>query len=219
MDFTAGRVGETPASLGVPTPAAMDPLGHLATADLNGRYAEAIRNKRGFICDSDAVTILAAHATKGALGTIKFINGIYNPLSSGVVAYITRVCVATVSGTPGGPFLWNYLAGLALTNAQAGTIRNAYLDAAGASEGVILPEVNTVLSVGALTTNFNQLEAIGGPAAIGAGVGMYHVYEDINGRIAVPPGVALGICADAVGTTHVVQSSIAFVIQPLVAGA
>ena len=59
--------------------------------------------------DSGSVTIAAAHTTKGAVGTIKFVNGFWNPTTSGVNAIIQNVTGSMVSGTPVGPLFLELL--------------------------------------------------------------------------------------------------------------
>jgi hypothetical protein len=183
-----------------------------------------------FSIDSDAVTLAAANVTKSALGTAKLINGFYNPSTSGVNAYLLRCFIATKSGTPGGPFFYNFLqigtsstlgtaAAVVLTNTPTGNITNNYLAAAGGGAGTsasqMIPEVNVALTAtGSITTALNQLCTIGGPAAVAAGAGIYTVRDDIHlasqneSLIIVPPGTVFGLMCTAAGTTHIVQSTI-----------
>jgi hypothetical protein len=177
--------------------------------DAHGRHFDAAENNRLFVVDSDAVTLAAANATKGALGTAKLINGIFNPNDSGVNAEILYAIVVTVSGTPAGGFFWNYFSGITINNAATGAIRRTKLSSKDSSK--IIPEVNVVLTtVGGATNNLLQLAPLGGPAAIAAGAGMYSVVEDVAGKIIVPPGTVFGITGTGAGTTHIVQSAIYF---------
>lgn len=177
-------------------------------ADAHARYMQAVIEGRAFALDSDSVTLAAANVTKTALGTAKFINGFYNPVGSGRNAVLWSAHIATVSGTPGGPYFWNFVNTSNLTSATTGTIRNLLLagapvgSAMQAQAGVVLAA--TPASTAALT----QLGVMGGPAAIAAGAGLYDAYEEVAGQIIVPPGIAIGLMCLAAGTTHVVQSTL-----------
>jgi hypothetical protein len=58
------------------------------------------------------------------------------------------------------------------------------------------------------TTALVQVGTLGGPAAIAAGAAINSVYDNVDGKIIVPPGYAFGICTTATGTTHVMQSTL-----------
>lgn len=173
----------------------------------HGEYFDAVHGRRVFSIDSDSVTLAAANASKAALGTAKFINGFFNPLDSGKLAVILNAVVATVSGTPAGPYFYNYFTGVTPTNAATGTIRSAYLGTSGGS--AMVAETGVVLTVsGGATTALIQQGVLGGPAAIAAGAGNYSIADAVRGQIIVPPGTLFGIMALAAGTTHVVQSTL-----------
>jgi hypothetical protein len=167
-----------------------------------------------YILDSGSVTIAAANTSAGAIGTAKFVNGFWNN-SINTSAVILRATIAVVSGTPAGPFFWNYLNNQTLTNAATGTIRASLLDAAiPPIASAMSPEVGIVLTTGS-TPNLIQLATIGGPAAAAAGTGVNSISQDyadsLNGGdpyIQVPPGTIVGIMATGAGTTTVVQSTI-----------
>jgi hypothetical protein len=182
----------------------------LLVSELMPPLYEATYRGQVFFLDSDAVTLAAANTTKGALGTVKLINGLYNPVGSGRNAAITHVNVSVVSGTPAGPFFWNYLSGVVLSNAATGAIHSAFIG--GAAPSFMIPEVGVVLASNTpgATAPLIQLATIGGPAAIAAGAGMNSIFEDTRGRIIVPPGVVFGITTVGAGTTCVVQSTISW---------
>lgn len=181
-----------------------------------------------FSLDSGSVTLAAANATKAAMGTAKLINGFYNPSNSGKNAVVIRAIISTVSGTPAGPFFYNYLSigtsstvgavsSVVITNSASGSIgSNLLLNNPGApTSSLMVPEVNvTLTATGAITTNLNQLSVIGGPAAIASGAGDYHVEDNPElaysreSLIIVPPGTVFGIMGTGAGTSHVVQSTI-----------
>ncbi len=173
----------------------------------HAEYFDAVYGRRVFSIDSDAVTLAAANATKAALATAKFINGFFNPADSGKLAIIANAVVATVSGTPGGPFFYNYISGVTPTNTPTGTIRSAYLGMSGGS--AMVAETGVVLTVsGGATTALIQQGVLGGPAAIAAGAGNYSIADAVRGQIIVPPGTLFGIMCTAAGTTHIVHSTL-----------
>lgn len=182
--------------------------GELANSDAHGRYQEAVLTGNVFSLYSGAVTVAAGNATTGALGTILFIDGFYNPQTSKRLAAILTVAQATTSGTPGGPLFYNYYCGLNITSAATGTIRPGLLgNAAGGSQ--MVPQVNVIIAATpAATPAAIALGVVGGPAAIAAGAGIYSAVEDVGGRIIVPPGCVFGLAAAATGTSHVVHTQI-----------
>lgn len=175
--------------------------------DGHGRYVEPTYRGGVYSLDSDSVTLAAANTTKGALGTIKLVNGFYNPVGSGKLACILAARVTSVSGTPAGGFFFNYITGITVNSATTGSVKSAYLG--GSASSAMLAAVNVVLTaLGAPTTAMVQLESIGGPAAIAAGAGEYDAFTPVDGRIIVPPGAVFGIAATGAGTTHIVQSTL-----------
>lgn len=188
--------------------------GEQMVSELQARYYEQSYRGNLFVMDSDAVTAASAHATKSAMGTAKFLNGFYNPANSGKNAVIVAANVATTSGTPGGPYFYNFFNLSPITSAKTGTIRSGLLGGAGAS--LMVPQTNVVLTASdADTAALSQLCVLGGPAAIAAGAGIYNAFDAVDGKIIVPPGSAFGICVAAAGTTHVTQSSL-FWIEVLI---
>lgn len=177
------------------------------TVAAHAPYMDDAWNGRGYVMDSGSVTLAAANASAAALGTAKFINGFLNPPGSGKNAVIWDARIATVSGTPAGPFFWNYFnLAKSLSNTTTGTIRNLLLGGPGSS---MVAATGVVLATSpAQTDALLQLAALGGPAAVAAGAGLYDAYEDVGGRIIVPPGFLIGLMATGAGTTHVVQSTL-----------
>lgn len=201
-----------------PTPQTASQSGALRIADAHARFHESSVARRRFLMDSDSITAAAAHATKGALATVKFLNGFYNPAGSKVLAVIERAKVATVSGTPAGPYFYNYITDLVINSAATGTIRNAYLMSPTSSNSgsSMTPQTNVVLAaIGGPTTALTQLGVLGGPAAIAAGAGLYSADDLVDGAIIIPPGTLFGICATGAGTSHVVQSTLQWEEVPL----
>lgn len=176
----------------------------------HGDYNEAAIRGQVMHLDSDSVTLAAANATKSALGTVKLINGFYNPTTSQKAASILRAIVANVSGTPAGGFFFNYICGVTVTNSNTGTIRSGVLSN-NSAPSAMQPEVNVTITVsGAATTAMNQLMALSGPTNIVLGSGIQSYSEDLKGQIVVPPGCLFGLSAAGAGTSHIVQSSLSW---------
>lgn len=201
------------------TPFPGDNLGAALVTELQARYSALCRYGAIYFLDSDAVTLAAANATKGAAGTIKLVNGFVNPFGSGVNAHILMVKSATVSGTPAGPLFYNaqtLSAGVTITSAATGTIRSAFVNTtASATPNNITPQVNVVVTRSDSGTGaFTQIGVHGGPAAIAAGAGLYDDQDEVAGKIIIPPGTVFGLAATGAGTTHVVQTTIWFAVLP-----
>lgn len=170
------------------------------------RYDEAAYSGPIYVMDSDAVTLASANTTKGALGTAKLVNGFYNPVGSGVNARILRVSIATTSGTPAGPFFYNFLTGAVINSTVTGTIRalsplQNIASKMNAQTGV------TLTAVGTPTTALIQLAVIGGSAAVAAGAGLYGFTDVLDIPLEVVPGMIFGIMAVGAGSTHIVQTT------------
>jgi hypothetical protein len=205
--LSVGQVGQQQYPDGNQVPPRLGQQAETIVSQLHGRYYEQCYRKNLFVMDSDSITLAAAHTTKGALATVKLINGFFNPLTSKVNAVILMARVATVSGTPGGPYFYNFLQDSTINSAATGTARSLNLAAPATSQ--MTAQVNVILAdTGGATTALKQLAVLGGPAAIAAGAGLYSANDEPCGMIIVPPGVVFGICALAAGTTHVVQSTL-----------
>lgn len=178
-------------------------------SNLHGLYYEQNYNGNLFCMDSDSVTLAAANATKGALATVKLINGFFNPLTSGKNAVIIACNIGTVSGTAAGPFYYNFLQDSTINSASTGTIRSPYLTLSPALASLMTPQTGVVVTNAAGgTTALKQLALMGGPAAIAAGAGNYSNFDFVDGKIIVPPGVLFGVTCTGAGTTHIVQSTL-----------
>lgn len=188
--------------------------GSVAVSELMPRFAEHALRSRLFVMDSDSVTLAAAHTTKGALATVKLINGFFNPLTSGKNAIILLSKIATVSGTPAGPFFYNFLVDSTINSASTGTIRNGRVDNPQAS--VLTPQTNVIVAnAAAATTALKQLAVIGGPAAVAVAGNVESLVDPVDGMIVVPPGCLFGITCTGAGTTHIVQSTLAWIELPV----
>lgn len=210
-----GRSGPVAIADGQSSAVRQDKSAALVNTEAHGRYQEPTYRGNVFLLDSDAVTLAAANTTKSAIGGLaKFINGFHNPNGSGKLAVILNANVSTVSGTPAGPYFWNYTCGISDSATLTGTVHSAFLNT-GAGASAMSARVNVALTAFANAPALTQLATLGGPAAIAAGAGMYNVTEDVAGRIIVPPGCDFGLMAVGAGTSHVVQSTIAWEEIPL----
>ena len=210
-DLILGQVGTQNAADGTNPPVRQGKGAELMVSEFQPKYYEQAYRGNLFLIDSGSVTCVAATAAGQGMGTAKFLNGFFNPVGSGKNAVIVGATVATISGTPGGPLLYEVTAGSGtLTSAATGTIRSSNLG--GSSKSLMTPQVMvTLVALDADTTALVQCGTLGGPAAIAAGAGVYSVYDDVAGKLIVPPGYAFGICDTATGTSHVLQSTLYWV--------
>jgi hypothetical protein len=184
--------------------------GDVIVSELHGRYAESNVNGNIFHATNTGVgiTLAAANAIGAAVpaaGAAQPILGLVNPSNSGVYLVVNRAKVLTLSGTPGGGFVFGFL------NNQAGQytgvvtnkgVQGSTLQTGG--KAIVVPN----LALTGTTNLVSELRQIGGPAAVAAGAGVYTVEEETAGDILVPPGAILGIFAQAAGTTHIVKASL-----------
>jgi len=187
--------------------------GATATQDAHGRYTEATARGVVFWQDSATVTLAAANTSAGALGTIKLINGFWNPQGSGKNCFILSVAVTYTSGTATGAIVYNYLPNVVLSNAVTGTIQSGFLGA-GATLSVVKAETGVILASNTplATSVAIQLGVVG---LQGAGVATpTGIYEEVAGRICVPPGTVFGLAQIGAGT-GVVQSTMSWEELPV----
>ena len=179
-------------------------------SELHGRYAEAAVNGNIFHATNTGVgiTLAAPNAIGAAVpvaGAAQPILGLVNPVNSGVYLIINRTKVLTLSGTPGGGFIFGIISNQAA--AYTGVTTNRGTQASSLQPGgraIVIPNLALTGTPAVVT----ELRQIGGPAAVAAGAGVYTVDEETAGDILVPPGAILGIFAQAAGTTHVVKASL-----------
>jgi hypothetical protein len=206
-----GRVGPQALSVGAQQPPRLGNSAEVVTQDGNGRYYEP--NYRGFLYTATTaaagVTIAATNVSPLTANTGVPLVGVFNPVASTVNLVILRAKVATVSGTPGGPFVWNVIPNPAGISAAGTQGRNNKTFASG---GTAQAFVNTAITGSLVGIMFRSL---GGPAAIAAGAGLYTVDEETAGDIIVAPGGFCGIAATAAGTTHVVTASMTWAEIPV----
>lgn len=209
-ELLGGNGSQTPPTKGL-TGAQRVQLAH-------GEYSDSAVRGRIFTMHSGAVTLDAANVTASALGTITFINGFANPPGSGKLISLLRAWVSTVSGTPAGPYFYDYYAGVTVTASATGTIRSTYLNTNTAGSSVAHPLVDVAVAVsGGSTANTLTLGVVGGPAASAVGAGLYGAVDEVRGSIIIPPGTVFGVTAKGAGTSHIVHCSLVWEELPYLA--
>ena len=198
---TVGQPSTASVAPGTSATVRLAQLGEVAVTEVQGRYYENVYRGNVFTATQAAAgsTIIAANVSPVAAGAAALFC-LFNPLGTGKNAVILRTVINTLSGTPGGGFVFNVIASPSGITAAANVtpINNLTFGAAGS--------LMRIISQSALTTSLlaSVFRPIGGPAAIAAGAGQYGVQEETAGDIVVQPGAALIIAASAVGTTHIV---------------
>jgi len=184
-----------------------DKTGAQVVTDAHGRYTEAVLRGNCFITAVKSATVTVTTDISPLPATTgRSLLGVFNPATSGKNLVVLKIGIATVSGTPGGPFYLDYIA------APSGIV---------AGIGGVPTNLLTLLAAGSVTRTLNaqvvaqtvvavMLRPLGGLAAVAAGAGVYSIDEDVGGLIVVPPGAALVVSAHAVGTTHVISGYMAW---------
>lgn len=207
-----GRVGPQIAADGTALDPRMTRDGALAVAACDGQFSELVLRGQVYTASTAAagISLAATHVSPLAAGTGTPIIGVFNPLNSGVVLKILKVRIASISGTPGGPFVWNVipaLAGLSSAIGQLG-LNNKTFVPGGAARAV----VGAALAGSVLATMFG---VIGGPSAVALGAGVNSIEAVIDGLVQVQPGCFLGVAATAAGTTHVASAMLTWAEAPI----
>jgi len=175
-------------------------MGDLIVSELHGRFYET--NYRGslFGLALNAITVGSTNITPVNGTNTTPLAFIYNPIGSGKNLSMVKITQSLVSGTPGGPFVWNVVAfPQTVTNAtttapfnmstmlQYGSIAKTYIQQA----------------VGSSTVTGTAFRTAGGFAASAAGAGVATYTEEYAGDFIIPQGVAVALCAYAAGTSHI----------------
>lgn len=206
------QAGVLAASPGAQIDQAADRQGAGLVTELNGRYATLAAMGQLFHAGSGSVTIAAANVGPLAAATGQPILGLYNPLTSGRNLHILKHGVTTVSGTPGGPMVWNYGLQQNITQAPSNVIVPGLL-AGGAGGGAVAKAfANVALTGSTLQTYLRDAVAI---SAVAAAFIERFLMEDDGGDIIVPPGGMLSLAAFAAGTTHLVRANLTWAELPV----
>lgn len=206
-----GQVGQQALSKGSNPTVRQSGQGDIVVSELHGRYAESSLNGNNYHANTPGagITLVAANAIGAAVpaaGSAQPILGLANPSNSGVNLVINRTKILTLSGTPGGGFIFGFVTSQVpnYTGASTKGIQAVSLQQGGRAQ------VITNVALAGTSVQVGELRQIGGSAAIAAGAGIYTVDEDTGGDIIVPPSAILGIFAQAAGTNHVVKASLSW---------
>jgi hypothetical protein len=180
--------------------------GEALVSELHGRYYQLAKRGLLFGFSTAAVTIAATHNSPLAANTGTPILALWNPIASGKDLVVLKHSIASVSGTPGGPMVWNW-GTVTATAAALSTVVSARMgqSPAGSIANVYSNVVTTSSLAGALHFHAAGISAV---AATGQGGANAPVYEDRGGDIIIPPGSWGALCSTATGTSHVVQASV-----------
>ena len=163
-----------------------------------------------FHCSTGNVSIASTHVSPCTANTGTPIHGFWNPPNSGVQVHLLKHSVTTISGTPGGPFLWNHHINQTITAAPNVTPICALPGGAACKSLWFTSTAFTGCTIGTLFKHAWRMPA----AASGWSEGPANELDD--GDIIIPPGSCLGMFAYAAGTSHIVQSCVTFAEYPVV---
>jgi hypothetical protein len=209
-----GRVGAQSGADGSRFLLRQDKTGALVFSAGHAQYREAVGRGKVFVQAVKSATVTATTDISPLPATTgRALLGIINPAGSGFLASVLKIGISTVSGTPGGPFYIDVVpnAGVAASLAASSTPVSPLALAVGGSAMRGL-----AAAVPAQAVVATMLRPLGGPAAIAAGAGMYHVDEHIDGGIELPQNSLLAITAHATGTSHVISGYIMWEEIPVI---
>jgi hypothetical protein len=201
-----GQVGVQSVSDGALANAALGRNAEPLVSEWQGRYYSQTYRGLVFSLYSGGITIASTHASPLAAGTGTPIIGLWNPQNSGRNLVILKHGIASVSGTPGGGFVWNYATNQTITQAVSGVIVSNFLGGAAAS--VVKPFTNAATTGSTVGIAF-RLAGYGAAVTAAGSVGANTpIMEEDAGDIIVPQGAYVALAAYAVGTTNVVNAAI-----------
>jgi hypothetical protein len=209
-----GKVGINTGSDGTRFELRQDKTGALVVSVAHAKYREAVARGNVFIQAVKSATVTATTDISPLPATTgRVLVGALNPLGSGKRFSILKIGMATVSGTPGGPFYIDVVpnCGVAATLAASSSpVSASTLQGTGSAGRGFAAAVPAQAAVGTM------IRPLGGAAAIAAGAGMYDITEDVDGLIELPENSLIGITAHATGTSQVVSGFIAWeeITQP-----
>jgi hypothetical protein len=201
-----GEVGLKNAGNGSSAAASQGNQGELLVSELLPRYSQLVLAGKVFRTVSNAVTVTATtDISPLPANTGRPILSVGNPLSSNKVFVMLASGVATISGTPGGPILWNSLANVSsITAATNATAINALVGGPTNSASKIWNATAiTGSSAGVLRGVAASIAAV---AATGNSGNAWAGDNDMNGIDIITPGNGLLMAAYATGTTHIISA-------------
>lgn len=177
------------------------------------RYYAANYNGLLFHFSSASITIAATHVSPLGAGTATPVIALWNPASSGKNLVVVKTGASTVSGTPGGPLLWNYASWTTPTTAAASTPVSGIMNGTAASVAKVYSNAVTTSSLVGIF--YKHAAAIAAVAATGNNGIANPMYDESAGDIIIPPGTWGALAAFAAGTSHVVQASLSWLELPI----
>lgn len=207
-----GQVGLQTVTDGAQVNTALGRHGEQYVSELHGRYYTLAKRGLLFGFSSAAITVAATHVSPLAANTATPIIGLWNPTNSGKDIVVLKQGVSTVSGQPGGPFVWNYGTVTTTAAALSTAVSGRFGQAPAGSIALVYSNVVTTSSLaGVLAFHAAAITNItgagnGGPSAF---------YEDRGGDIVIPPGSWGAIAATVTGTSHVCQASVIWAELPV----
>jgi hypothetical protein len=200
-----GQVGVQALTNGAQSNMTLGRAGEQLVSEWNGRYYSL--NKQGvlFSFSSAAITVAATHNSPLSANTGTPVIALWNPVNSGKDIVVLKSGVCTVSGQPGGPFVWNYgtvtTTAAALSTAVSGRFGQS---PAGSIAQIYSNVVTTSSLAGTLACHAAAITNITGAGNNGPSA----FYEDRGGDIIIPPGAWGAIASTVTGTSHVIQASV-----------
>lgn len=206
--------------------------GDVITSRLHGGRYMASREKRVFhqVANSN-LTVSSAYTIATALGSSpQLIVGIamvdFGPAYN-VNAVIHQVRVDTVSGTPGSSLQYVYLPWDNINNQGGGsnlgplpgylTELQSTTAGSAAVPSKARPRGSTALvGVTGDTRALVKHSMVGGVGNTSSGVKTNSIYDQVDGRIIVPPGYVFGVMATDIGTTWVIRYSMVWQEVPTI---
>ncbi len=187
MAILEAKVGAQTAAAGAYTVARATRNGGLGTADVAGRYQEAVREANVFIGANPAGTAVTTQA--GLSATTPALT-LYNPSNSGynlVLLGCGYIVTAAPAAAAGFMLAYNALNATAPATVTAVTPANAILGNTTVGVGLCY----RIATLAAAPVAFCYLGGTTGAAAIGG----YQTFHDLGGLFIVPPSVAISIQA------------------------
>jgi len=200
-----GQVGLQTAQDGAQINMALGRSGEQLVSELHGRYYNLAKRGLLFGFSSASITVAATHNSPLAANTGTPIIALWNPANSGKDIVVLKHGVCTVSGQPGGPFVWNYGVVTATAAALSTPVSARFGQSPAGSIAQVYSNVVTTSSLaGTLAFHAAAITNITGAGNNGPSA----FYEDRGGDIIIPPGAWGAICSTVTGTSHVVQASV-----------
>ncbi len=222
MSITAeGQVGPRYVQDGSSTEYRLSKDGSAVTVDAHGRFYEA--SYRGTLFSGGTAvggtTVAAANVSPPGAAAATVLS-LYNPLSSGIVAALSKTVVVNVSGTPGAGNAWSY--DIAYNQVITAAPNNFNVASAmptshyaSSLTGKCVVYTQTALTGGGAHSLFRVLGHVAFATALAATTPNLRFIDPVDGEIIVPPGGLLTISPIATGTAHVVCASFTWEELPI----